>query len=86
MSHNWSRNGADGKVLVKDIRLTGLQSGSRMAIGVVADGTNIALHVNNSRVGQVVEPRANGGTTPGFYMDGQAGTLRLESVRYFAVT
>jgi hypothetical protein len=35
---------------------------------------------------QVVEARANGGTTPGFYMDGHSGTLRLESVRYYAVS
>jgi class 3 adenylate cyclase len=86
MSLYWSPNVGDAQILVKDIRLTGLQSGSRMAIGVVASGTSITLYLNNARVGQVVEPRANGGTTPGFYMDGQAGTLRLESVRYFAVS
>jgi class 3 adenylate cyclase len=86
MSLYWSPNVGDAQILVKDIRLTGLQSGTRMAIGVVATGTSITLYLNNARVGQVVEPRANGGTTPGFYMDGQAGTLRLESVRYFAVS
>ena len=86
MSLYWSPNVGDAQILVKDIRLTGLQSGSRMAIGVVASGTNISLYLNNSRVAQVVEARANGGTTPGFYMDGQAGTLRLESVRYYAVS
>ena len=82
MSLYWSPNVGDAQVLVQDVRLTGLQSGKRMAIGVVADGTKISLYLNNTRVGQVVEPRANGGTTPGFSMDGQAGTLRLESVRY----
>jgi len=82
----WSPNVGDAKLLVQDIRLTGLQSGRKMTIGVVADGTNISLYLNNARVAQVVEARANGGTTPGFYMDGQAGTLRLESIRYFAVS
>ena len=82
----WSPNVGDAQVLVQDIHLTGLQSGKRMAIGVVANGTNISIYLNNSRVAQVGEARANGGTTPGFYMDGQAGTLRLESIRYFAVT
>jgi class 3 adenylate cyclase len=82
----WSPNVGDAKVLAKDIHLTGLQSGKRMAIGVVANGTNISIYLNNARVAQVVEARANGGTTPGFYMDGQAGTLRLESIRYFAVS
>jgi class 3 adenylate cyclase len=86
MSLYWSPNVGDAQVLVKDVRLTGLQSGSRMVIGVVANGTSITLYVNGARVGHVVESRANGGTTPGFYMDGQAGTLRLEAIRYFAVT
>jgi len=86
MSLYWSPNVGDAQVLVQDVRLTGLQSGKRMAIGVVADGTKISLYLNNTRVGQVVEPRANGGTTPGFSMDGQTGTLRLESVRYYAVS
>ena len=86
MSLYWSPNVGDQQALVRDIRLTGLQSGKKMAIGVVADGTNVSLYLNNARVGQVVEARANGGTTPGFYMDGQSGTLRLESVRYFAVS
>jgi len=82
----WSPNVGDAQILAKDIRLSGLQSGTLIAIGVVANGTNISLYVNNARVAQVAETRANGGTTPGFYMDGQAGTLRLESVRYFAVS
>ena len=82
----WSPNVGDAKLLANDIRLTGLQSGRKMTIGVVANGTNISLYLNNARVAQVVEARANGGTTPGFYMDGQAGTLRLESIRYFAVS
>ena len=82
----WSPNVGDAKVLVQDLHLTGLQSGKRMAIGVVANDTNISIYLNNSRVAQVVEARANGGSTPGFYMDGQAGTLRLESIRYFAVS
>ena len=86
MSLNYSPNVGDGQVLVQDVRLTGLQSGRRMAIGVVADGTHISLYVNGTRVAQVVEARANGGTTPGFYMDGKSGTLRLESVRYYAVS
>jgi class 3 adenylate cyclase len=86
MSLSWSPNVGDAQVLVKDIRLTGLQSGRRMAIGVVANGTQVSLYLNGARVGQVVEARANGGTAPGFYMDGQAGTLRLESVRYYAVS
>jgi hypothetical protein len=82
----WSPNVGDAKVLVDDIHLTGLQSGKRMAIGVVANGTSILIYLNNALVGHAVEARANGGTTPGFYMDGQAGTLRLESIRYFAVS
>jgi hypothetical protein len=57
-----------------------------MAIGVVADGTHLSLYLNGTRVAQVVEARANGGTTPGFYLDGQSGTLRLESVRYYSVS
>ena len=56
-----------------------------MAIGVVANDTKITLYLDGKQVAQVVEARANGGTTPGFYMDGQFGTLRLESVRYYAV-
>jgi len=86
MSLHYSPNVGDAQVLVQDIRLTGLQSGRRMAIGVVADGTHISLYLNGARVAQVVEARANGGTTPGFYMDGQSGSLRLESVRYYAVS
>jgi len=86
MSLFWSPNVGDAQLLVKDIRLTGLQSGRKMTIGVVADGANVSLYLNGARVAQVVEARANGGTTPGFYMDGQAGTLRLESVRYYAVS
>jgi len=86
MSLHYSPNVGDAQVLVQDIRLTGLQSGRRMAIGVVADGTHISLYLNGARVAQVVEARANGGTTPGFYMDGQSGTLHLESVRYYAVS
>ena len=86
MSLDWSPNVGDGQRLVKDIRLTGLQSGQRMAIGVVANGTSISLYLNGKRVAQVTEARANGGTTPGFYLDGQSGTLRLESVRYYAVS
>jgi class 3 adenylate cyclase len=86
MSLHYSPNVGDGQVLVQDIRLTGLQSGRRMAIGVVADGTHVSVYLNGTRVGQVVEARANGGTTPGFYMDGKSGTLRLESVRYYAVS
>jgi hypothetical protein len=86
MSLDWSPNVGDAQVLVQDIRLTGLQSGKRMAIGVVASGANISLYLDGARVAQVVEARANGGTTPGFYMDGQAGSLRLESVRYYAVS
>ena len=86
MSLDWSPNVGDAQVLVKDIRLTGLQSGNRMTIGVLANGTNISLYINGSRVAQVVETRANGGTTPGFYMDGQSGSLRLESVRYYTVS
>ena len=82
----WSPYVGDTQVLVQDIRLTGLQSGRRTAIGVVADGTRVSLYVNGARVAQVVEPRANGGTTPRFYMDGQSGTLHLESVRYYAVS
>ena len=86
MSLSWSPNVGDAQVLVKDIRLTGLQSGRKMALGVVANGTTISLYIDGKRVAQVVEARANGGTTPGFYMDGQAGTLRLEAVRYYAVS
>jgi hypothetical protein len=86
MSLYYSPNVGDAQVLVQDIRLTGLQSGSRMAIGVVADGTHVSLYLNGTRVGQVVEARANGGTTPGFYLDGKSGTLHLESVRYYAVS
>ena len=86
MSLDWSPNVGDAQVLVKDIRLTGLQSGNRMTIGVLANGTNISLYINGSWVAQVVETRANGGTTPGFYMDGQSGSLRLESVRYYTVS
>jgi class 3 adenylate cyclase len=86
MSLNYSPNVGDGQVLVQDIRLTGLQSGRRMAIGVVADGTHISLYLNGTRAAQVDEARANGGTTPGFYMDGKSGTLHLESVRYYAVS
>jgi hypothetical protein len=73
-------------MLVKDLRLTGLQSGRKLAIGIVAAGTHVSIYLDGARVAQVVEARANGGTTPGFYMDGQAGTLRLESVRYYAVS
>jgi hypothetical protein len=86
MSLDWTPNVGDGQRLVQDIRLTGLQSGRTMAIGVVANGTSISLYLNGKRVAQVTEARANGGTTPGFYLDGQAGTLRLESVRYYAVS
>ena len=86
MSLYYSPNVGDAQLLVKDIRLTGVQSGHKMAIGVVANGTNVSLYLNGAHVGQVVEARANGGTTPGFYMDGQAGTLRLESIRYYAVS
>jgi class 3 adenylate cyclase len=86
MSLNWSPNVGDSQVLVQDIRLTGLQSGHRMAIGVVADATNISLYLNGAKVAHVVEARANGGTAPGFYMDGKSGTLYLESVRYYAVS
>jgi class 3 adenylate cyclase len=86
MSLYWSPNVGDAQVLVKDVRLTGLQSGRRTAIGVVADNTHISLYLNGARVAQVAETRANGGTSPGFYMDGQSGTLHLESVRYYAVS
>ncbi len=86
MSLDWTPNVGDGQRLVQDIRLTGLQAGQRMAIGVVANSTSISLYLNGKRVAQVTEARANGGTTPGFYMDGQSGSLRLESVRYYAVS
>ena len=32
------------------------------------------------------EAGANGGTKPGFYVDGQSGSLHLESVRYYSVS
>lgn len=86
MSLNWNPNNGNTEVLVPDIRLSGLQSGHRMAIGVVADGTHISLYLNAARVAQVVEARANGGITPGFFMDGKSGSLHLESVRYYAVS
>jgi hypothetical protein len=57
-----------------------------MAIGVVADGTHLSLYLGGARVAQVVEARANGGTTPGFFMDGRSGSLHLQSVRYYAVS
>jgi len=86
MSLVWSPNTGDPQVLAQDIRLPGLQSGRSMAIGVVADGTHISLYLNAVRVAQVVEARANGGTTPGFFMDGRSGSLHLQSVRYYAVS
>jgi Adenylate and Guanylate cyclase catalytic domain len=69
-----------------DFELKGFREGRSMAIGVVADGPHISLYLNAVRVAQVVEARANGGTTPGFFMDGRSGSLHLQSVRYYAVS
>jgi hypothetical protein len=82
---DFSPNVGDPEVLVKDIRLTGLQSGRRMTLGVVADGSNVSIYLDGKRVAAVVETRADGGTTPGFFMDGQSGSFHLDSVRYYAV-
>ena len=86
MSLIWTPNTGDSQVLTKSLRLPGLQSGRRIAIGIVADGTHLSLYLDGSRAAQVVESRADGGTTPGFFMDGQSGSLHLESVRYYAVS
>ena len=85
MSLEWTPNVGDAKVLAKDIPLPGLQSGRRIAIGIVADGSHLTLYRDGTRVAQADEAGANGGTTPGFFMDGNSGSLHLESVRYYAV-
>jgi class 3 adenylate cyclase len=85
MSLIWTPNVGDPVTLVKDIRLDGLQSGRTYRIGVVASGAQVTIYRDGSKVAQVQESRAEGGTNPGFYMDGNSGSLHLDSIRYYAV-
>jgi class 3 adenylate cyclase len=76
---------ADSVEIISNISLAGIQSGKQVTIGLVADGTHLTLYRNGVKVGEAEESGANGGTTPGFYMDGNGGSLHLDAIRYYAV-
>ena len=77
-------SGSD-QALLPTIAVPGLQRGTTTDIAVVVNAANITIYLNGNRSGQASETKATGPATPGFYMNGDHGTLHILSLRYYAL-
>ena len=77
-------SGSD-QAMLPTIAVPGLQRGTTADIAVVVNAGNIAVYLNGNKAGQASETKATGPATPGFYMNGDHGTLHILSLRYYAL-
>ena len=80
-----SPNSGSNEALTPTLQVPGLQTGKRVDLGFVVNGSRIQLFLDGRRVGDVTETRSTGATTPRFYMGGKSGALHILSLRYYAV-
>jgi serine/threonine protein kinase len=77
-------SGSD-QAMTPTIAIPGLQRGITTDIAVVVNTGTITVYLNGKNVGKGSETKASGPASPGFYINGDHGTLHILSLRYYAL-
>lgn len=75
----------DSQALTQTVTVPDLQKGATADVAVVVDSGSVTLYLNGDQVGQGSETKASGATNPSFYMNGNSGTLHIQSLTYYAL-